>query len=130
MVAREHIQRVLIVEDIEPVRRALCKAIGVLLPSAVLTTASDGHEADLKLQGAEAEGHPFDLCVADYNLPHLTGLDVVKRARSASAASTAFILTSGRFTPGLVEEAASLNIPLLDKPFTMEAFAQELERLS
>lgn len=127
MVPRARIQRVLVVEDIEPVRRAVCRAVRLLLPDAALQTAVDGLDATSKLRGAEDAGASIDLCVTDHHLPHLTGLDLVENARPDGP--TSFIVTSGRVDDAMRERAERLGVPLLDKPFSVESFGHELDRL-
>jgi CheY-like chemotaxis protein len=66
----------------------------------------------------------FDVLVTDYSMPGMTGVEVLKRMRSAGIRMPALV-TSGDDTPALQEEVKELGaVHLLTKPFTGEQLAQ------
>lgn len=56
-----------------------------------------------------AHGAEVDLLVTDYNMPVLSGLDVVRRAKSLCPGLPA-VLTSGHVTPGMSQEAMAEGV--------------------
>jgi DNA-binding response OmpR family regulator len=111
--------RALIVEDYAPVRTAVRE--GLLENGFAVDIASDGEEG-LWL----AEQNPYDVVILDIMLPKLSGLDVLRRLRSAGS-STAVLLLTARDTVGDRVEGLDLGADdYLVKPF---AFAELLARV-
>lgn len=111
--------RALIVEDYAPVRTAVRE--GLLENGFAVDVASDGEDG-LWL----AEQNPYDVVILDIMLPKLSGLDVLRRLRSAGSA-TAVLLLTARDTVGDRVEGLDLGADdYLVKPF---AFAELLARV-
>ena len=66
----------------------------------------------------------FDVLVTDYSMPGMTGVEVLRKMRSAGIRMPALV-TSGDDTPALKEEVEEIGaVQLLTKPFTGEQLAQ------
>jgi CheY-like chemotaxis protein len=72
--ARRTLKRVLVVDDVESIRRL--HALALTRAGYDVHTAADGEQAWAALHGAD-----YDLLVTDNNMPRLTGLDLVSRMR-------------------------------------------------
>ena len=83
-----------------------------------------GHNVIVVDNGEEAielfkENH-FDIAFIDYMLPGVTGLEVIRKARSDNP-QTALILITGSVTSYIAEEAVAEGATsFLQKPFTFE----------
>ncbi|WP_425257778.1 MASE3 domain-containing protein [Rubrivivax sp. RP6-9] len=70
----------------------------------------------------------FDLLVTDYNMPLLSGLDVLRAARQVRPGLPA-VLTSGSVNDTLRAQALALDVAeVLEKQHTLEALAPAIER--
>jgi DNA-binding NarL/FixJ family response regulator len=78
--SREHLAgstvRVLVVDDYEPFRRFVCKALGKRPDTQVVGEAADGFDAIRKAKELQP-----DLIVLDIGLPALNGIEAARRIR-------------------------------------------------
>jgi CheY-like chemotaxis protein len=82
-------RHVLLVDDHAEVRAVLRHAVTQLSPSATIAEAADGAEA---LRAVE-EQQP-DLIITDYQMPRLTGLDLVRTLRAQGATMPILAISS------------------------------------
>ncbi len=120
---------ILIVDDEPNILRTVAGALRV-----------EGYETDTATNGKEAldklTTRSFDLCLLDVQLPHIDGLDVLKRAR-AQGVDAPVIVMSGHGTIETAVQATRLGAQdFLEKPLSTEKLlltihnALELQRLS
>lgn len=123
--------RILAVDD-EPVVRAVLRE-ALDRPGRYVVLVDDGEQA-IELLLSE----PFDLLIADKNLPGITGLDVIRRAK-ATDARMATLLVTAYASRDSAEEALAIGIDdYLCKPFDLsdlqtkvdEALARRQQRQS
>lgn len=70
----------------------------------------------------------FSLLLLDYQMPRMTGLEVLRRLRAANR-RTPVVLMSGHLSESVVKETKSLpDVQLLPKPFTLAALRVALDR--
>jgi CheY-like chemotaxis protein len=112
---------VLVVDDARPVV-VLCLSVLRALGCEV-TGVQDGGAAIALLQR-----QPFDLLVADYRMPGMTGAQLLHEARALHAGVRA-ILVTGHGTPEVVAEAEAIGFDaILLKPFTAKELRSVIER--
>jgi CheY-like chemotaxis protein len=105
--------RVLVVEDQPAIRELLCDLFTLLGHHA--RPARDGDEAlELLAKGA------YDLVTTDLAMPGLDGWEVAAAVRQR-APGTAVIIISGSASAHDRDRATAEGIPLLAKPFRIEA---------
>jgi PAS domain S-box-containing protein len=115
-IARAPSLRVLLVEDNELVRDTFREVMSQAGHEVVL--AIDGEAGLRRLE--EAGERPFDVLVADLNMPRLSGRGMIERARAASLLPRGVIVVSGLVDPGLSEELTRLGVDrVLRKPLPM-----------
>ncbi|HSW04902.1 CHASE domain-containing protein [Aquabacterium sp.] len=108
-------ERVLYVDD-DPVMVTLVEA---LLDRAGYAVSCFG-DARAALAALQAEPAAFDLVITDYNMPELSGLDVVQALRSVRPALPV-IISSGYLSEDMRAAAAQAGVPhLLQKEYTVE----------
>ena len=114
-------RRVLVVEDDERVRGALCDYLEEL-----------GYAPEPAANGIEAmerfEKESFRLVVADYKMPGESGLEVVKAMRLRDPALPV-LMVSGYATE-FAWEARTLGISVVRKPVDFGVFAQVVEGIA
>ena len=117
-------KRVLLVEDVEMVAFATKKMI-----------ESYGHDVDVVTHGDEAweelsrEPERYDLVFTDVNLPGMSGVELVRKFREAGG-QTRVVVYSGYFSTGHEAVLESLNVDVLQKPFTraqLEPYLSDVE---
>ena len=104
-------QNILIVEDQEGSRKALCMILSSFYRIYTAETAS----AALKILGE----CPMDLVIMDVGLPDISGMELLRRVR-ASGQAVKVILVTGRGSLESAEEAMRLGaVAYLLKPFNL-----------
>lgn len=115
-------RRLLLVDDDEAVRAALCARLEDWGAEVV---ALDGLPA---VQQWLAQGHALPhLLLTDHRLPVGSGLQVIEAVRAAHGAVPALIIT-GSTAPEDIASFSTSGIPVLHKPFQIEALLGAIER--
>ena len=118
--------KVLVVDDSRAMRmivkRTLSQAQG--FAGADITEASDGREALGVIQSGS-----FDLVLCDWNMPEMTGIQLLEALRAAGNLVTFGFVTS-ESTPEMYERAMATGAAfLITKPFTPANFELALARI-
>ena len=118
--------RILIVDDFSTMRR-IVKNLLHDLGYANTTEADDGKTAWAALQSGS-----FDLVVTDWNMPGMTGLDLLKNIRSDSRLSALKVLmvTAEAQRDQIIEAAKAGVNGYVIKPFTAITLKEKLEKIA
>jgi CheY-like chemotaxis protein len=118
--------RVMLVEDdatIVAVLQAMLQTMGV----EIVFTANDGLEA-LRFLG-EHEG-AVNTVVCDWNMPHMSGIELLRQVRSVDGALQ-FLMVTGNATADHVREAGRSHVSgFITKPFRAETLREKLELIA
>lgn len=107
--------RLLLVEDNELVRNTFCEVLTQAGHS--VACANDGESGLRRLE--EAAANPYDVLLADLNMPRLSGKAMIERIQGRGLAR-GVIVVSGLVDPGLGEELRRLGVDrVLRKPVGM-----------
>ena len=105
--------QILIVDDEEPIRALLRHIFEILRPAYQVQTTADGLTGLQQLQR-----RPFELVIADYQMPEMTGLELAEQIRQQWP-GTPVLIMSGRPPSDLVIRLQQLGAAgYLKKPFT------------
>ncbi|MCA1794447.1 MAG: chemotaxis response regulator CheY [Desulfotignum sp.] len=117
--------KVLIIDDFATMRRIL-KNILKQLGFRNLVEADDGTTAWEVL-----ENQTIDLIISDWNMPKMTGLELLKKVRADSRyAKTPFLMVTAEAQKQNVIEAVQAGVSnYVVKPFTAEAISDKLEKI-
>ena len=117
--------KVLIVDDFATMRRIL-KNILKQLGFKNLVEADDGTTAWDVL-----ESQDIDLIISDWNMPKMTGLELLKKVRASSKYKTApFLMVTAEAQKQNVIEAVQAGVSnYVVKPFTAEAISDKLKKI-
>jgi two-component system, chemotaxis family, chemotaxis protein CheY len=109
---------ILVVDDSAMMRKMVIRTLKLGgLPVATLHEAGDGAEA-LSILGST----PIDLLMMDINMPIMTGLEALSKARaSPKLAQLPIIMVSTEGSDIRVEEIRRMGASFLRKPFTPES---------
>lgn len=116
--------KILVVDDMLTIRK-IAKKILTDLHFKNIHEASDGNEAWSIINKEK----PFDLIICDWNMPKLTGLDLLKKIRSTpEIAETPFILLTAESDMAQVKIAIQSGVDdYVLKPFTADILKNRLE---
>ena len=117
--------KVLIVDDFATMRRIL-KNILKQLGFKNLLEADDGTTALEVLESNE-----IDLVISDWNMPKMTGLELLKAVRASKKyAKVPFLMVTAEAQKQNVIEAVQAGVSnYVVKPFTAEGISAKLERI-
>jgi CheY-like chemotaxis protein len=111
--------RILLVDDHDGVRATTAAMIEDL--GHQVTEAGEG-EALLARLGGEPDG--FDLLITDYAMPHLSGADLIRRARELTPGLPAVIVTGYAELDSIARRPE--DVLVLAKPFTSDQLARAI----
>ena len=117
-------KRILIVEDESQIALALCRSLEFPIPQRYEVEISPVAETAM----AKLQDGLYDLVVADLNLPGMSGLQFLRRARQASPQVRTMLITAYG-SPEVEDLATELGAVYLAKPFSMHRFAAVVERI-
>ncbi len=117
--------KILIVDDFATMRRIL-KNILKQLGFKNLVEADDGTTAWDVLEKQE-----IDLIISDWNMPKMTGLELLKKVRASTKYKTApFLMVTAEAQKQNVIEAVQAGVSnYVVKPFTAEAISDKLKKI-
>jgi two-component system, chemotaxis family, chemotaxis protein CheY len=118
--------KILLVEDQLETQQMIRAMLGDL-GAQQIHNARDGREA-LDLLGEPDNG--VDLVLCDWNMPRMSGLDLLKQVRSVDP-SMPFLMITGRADVGDVMAAKQSGVSAyIRKPFTAEELSRKLMALA
>ena len=116
---------ILVVDD----EKSMTRLIKITLADFDVTqvfTANNGNEA-LALLG---ELDSIDIVICDWNMPHMSGLELLLQVRTVDR-DLPFVMLTGRADIDSVKEARDLGVSdYLVKPFSSDGLKQKLMRLA
>jgi len=117
--------KILVVDDFATMRR-IVKNILVQLGFKNIVEADDGTTAVDVLKSEK-----IDLIISDWNMPKMTGLDLLKHVRNdAKIAETPFIMVTAEAQQDNIILAVKAKVSqYIVKPFTAETLGEKLEKV-
>lgn len=117
--------KVLIVDDFATMRkviRNLLKQLGY----ENIVEAEDGVMAFEELQGQK-----IDFVISDWNMPNMTGLELLKKVRAdGSLSKTPFLMVTAESLKENVIEAVKAGVDsYIVKPFTADALSEKISQI-
>lgn len=117
--------QVLIVDDMQTMRRIM-KNVLKQIGFSNITEADDG-----KTALAEMKKKQFDLVLCDWNMPEMTGIDLLKALRADDAfKSIPFVMITAEAKKENIVEAVKAGVNnYIVKPFTAETVSEKLKKV-
>ncbi len=117
-------KNILVVDDSATMRQLLCLTLKKVKGCQVVE-ASQGKEAADKLSH-----HPFDLVIADINMPEMNGLELVSHIRNVLKLSLPIVVVTTKGEEGVRDQALQRGAnAYLTKPISGEALVKSVEEL-
>jgi two-component system chemotaxis response regulator CheY len=120
--------KILIIDDMITMRKLVRKTFFDLGFTNV-TEAADGQLGWGEVEKAIGEKAPFSLVVSDWNMPNMTGLDLLKKVRADERLKgLPFILVTAETEMPQVMEAIKAGVTTyVTKPFPVATFKEKLQ---
>lgn len=119
--------KILVVDDM-PTLRDLVKQQLKAMGLSNTVEAADGEQAMKLIQHHEGITQPFQYVICDWNMPKMSGLEVLKKVRAESRwVNLPFVLLTSESERDNVTEAILSGVSqYIVKPFTAKAFEEKL----
>lgn len=123
-------QRILIVDDMNTMRKVI-KNMLVKLGCDNIQEANDGIPAWQLLQDAHERGEPFQFILSDWNMPGMTGLDLLKKVRADERfKQVPFLMVTAEGEQGNVLTAVQAGVSnFIVKPFNNKTLLEKIEKI-
>lgn len=117
--------RILVVDDFATMRR-IVKSILKQLGYDNIEEAEDGKQAFSMLKASK-----FDFVVSDWNMPNMTGIDLLKAIRSTpEMKDLPVLMVTAETEKSIVIEAIQAGVNnYIVKPFTAQLFEEKLSKI-
>jgi two-component system chemotaxis response regulator CheY len=119
--------KILVVDDMMTMRKLVtkvCKEIG-------FTEITDAADGSLAWQALSLADPPFGLVISDWNMPNMSGLELLKKVRAdAKLRSTPFVMVTAEAEQHQIVDAVKSGVSnYVIKPFTADTLKDKLEQV-
>ncbi len=120
----------LVVDDFATMRKIIKKVL-TELGYTNIEEADDGKPALAALQNAQQAGSPFQFVISDWNMPGMTGIDLLRSCKSdPSLKNIPFMLVTAESEQKNIVEAAKSGVSdYVVKPFNASTLKGKLEKI-
>ena len=122
--------KILIVDDMSTMRKIIKNMLGKM-GCDNLTEADDGAPAWEKIQDAHEAGIPYQFIVSDWNMPQLTGLELLKNIRADERFSKLpFLMVTAEAEQSNVITAVKAGVSnFVVKPFSIVSLKEKIDKI-
>lgn len=122
--------KILVVDDMNTMRKII-KGMLQKMGCDNITEANDGIPAWQLIQDAHKEGNPFQFIVSDWNMPGMTGIDLLKNVRSKEEfKQTPFLMVTAEAEQANIVVAVKAGVSnYIIKPFNPETFKGKIDKV-
>lgn len=122
--------KVLVVDDVQLMRKVVirtCQDLGL----SQFVEYENGFEAWEGLVAHYSRGQPFDIVISDVTMPHMTGIDFLKKVRADVRFKTLpFIMVTAESEKHMIIDAIQAGVSqYLMKPFAPNILAEKLNAI-
>lgn len=120
----------LVVDDFATMRKIIKKVL-VELGYSNIEEADDGKPALEALKNAHSTGNPFQFVISDWNMPGMTGIDLLKACKAdPNFKNLPFMLVTAESEQKNIVEAAKAGVSdYVVKPFNANTLKGKLEKI-
>lgn len=122
--------KILLVDDMGTMRKIIKKIITALGFSNI-HEAEDGIPAWKMIQEAAASSEPFEFIISDWNMPGMTGIDLLKNVRgNESTKKLPFLMVTAETEQANVVLAVKAGVSnYIVKPFSPDQLKQKIDKI-
>ncbi len=122
--------RILVVDDMNTMRKII-KGMLQKMGCDNITEADDGNPAWSLIQEAHAAGRPFEFIISDWNMPGMTGIDLLKNVRSKDEfKKVPFLMVTAEAEQSNVVIAVKAGVSnYIIKPFNPDTLKGKIDKI-
>ena len=122
--------KILVVDDMPVLRKLMTRMLRELGFTNV-ETAEDGQSAWGMIQTSINNGKPYEFIISDWNMPNMTGLDLLKVVRRTPGMEKApFLMITAENEKANVVNAVSAGVSnFIIKPFSPQILKEKIDRI-
>ena len=123
-------QKILVVDDMSTMRKII-KNMLVKMGCTNIVEADDGKPAWEKIQQAYEDGVPFQFILSDWNMPGMTGLELLKHIRADQRFNKLpFLMITAEGEQSNVVTAVKAGVSnFIVKPFNQQTLLAKIEKI-
>lgn len=117
--------KILLIDDFATMRRIIKN----LLKDIGYTKVEEANDGDVALEMLNQE--PFDFVISDWNMPNMTGIDLLKAVRADDKLKDLpFLMVTAEAKPENVTEALNAGVSnYIVKPFTSVTLKEKIDKI-
>lgn len=122
--------KILVVDDMSTMRKII-KNMLTQVGFTNITEADDGATAWPMIQSAIKEGKPYEFILSDWNMPQMSGLDLLKNVRSTEGLEKLpFLMITAEAEQGNVVIAVKAGVSnFIVKPFSAQVLKEKIDKI-
>ena len=122
--------KILVVDDMATMRKIIKNMLGQI-GFTNISEADDGATGWPMIEQAQQEGEPYEFIVSDWNMPKMTGLDLLKNIReSEHFKELPFLMITAEAEQGNVVIAVKAGVSnFIVKPFSAQVLKEKVDRI-
>ena len=122
--------KILVVDDMATMRKIIKNMLGQI-GFTNITQAGDGSTAWPLIEKANKEGIPYEFILSDWNMPKMSGLDLLKKMRSTDEfKKTPFLMITAEAEQGNVVIAVKAGVSnFIVKPFSAQVLKEKIDKI-
>lgn len=122
--------KILVVDDMSTMRKIVRNML-TKMGHTNIEEAEDGDPAWKMLNEANAAGKPFDFVVSDWNMPVMTGLDLLKNIRTSEIfKKLPFLMVTAEAEQANVVIAVKAGVSnFVVKPFSIQVLKEKIDKI-
>ncbi|EQC43951.1 response regulator [Bacteriovorax sp. Seq25_V] len=122
--------KILVIDDMATMRKIIKNMLGQI-GFTNITEADDGATALPMIEKATEVGEPYEFIVSDWNMPQLTGLDLLKKLRASEEyKKLPFLMITAEAEQGNVVIAVKAGVSnFIVKPFSAQVLKEKIDKI-
>lgn len=122
--------KILIVDDMSTMRKIIKNMLSQI-GFTNITEADDGATAWPMIESGIKEGNPYEFIVSDWNMPIMSGLDLLKKVRETPGLEKLpFLMITAEAEQGNVVIAVKAGVSnFIVKPFSAAVLKEKIEKI-
>lgn len=122
--------KILVVDDMSTMRKIIKNMLGQI-GFTNITEADDGATAWPMIENGIKEGSPYEFIVSDWNMPQLSGLDLLKKVRATPGLEKLpFLMITAEAEQGNVVIAVKAGVSnFIVKPFSAAVLKEKIDKI-
>ena len=122
--------KILVVDDMSTMRKIIKNMLGQI-GFTNITEADDGATAWPLMEKATADGIPYEFIVSDWNMPQMSGLDLLKKVRATPGLEKLpFLMITAEAEQGNVVIAVKAGVSnFIVKPISPAVLKEKIDKI-